>query len=235
MPLLRRLSEKVAFKLRRTGNPELVKFAEEVEGFPPEGFWDRFFEEAKRKLGLEALREAQLLLAQDEDAGVRYQVMKRIGDISVLSELARRASPQVKCELLDIMLDREREKFIAVAREMIKDPDPLVKREVVHKIGDDASLVELAKDQDPVVRQAVALITSNEHILEILSQDPEPMVRRAVAMRTRSEEVLKRLAWDEDITVKSAAKERMRKLGYAVEEESVLSKLGRLFRRRKGS
>lgn len=234
MPLMRRLSERIAVKLKRSGNPELRKFAEEVEGFPPEGFWDRFFEEARQKLGIEALRQAELLLAQDEDAGVRYHVMKRIGDTSVLVELARRASSQVKCELLDIMVDREREKFLAVARELIRDPDPLVKKEVVHKIGDDASLIELAKDSDPVVRQAVALMTSNEHILETLSQDPEPMVRRAVAMRTKNEEVLRRLLWDDDLTVKSAARERMRKLGYKLEEGSLLSKLKGLFGRRRG-
>ncbi|HIE08490.1 MAG TPA: HEAT repeat domain-containing protein [Armatimonadetes bacterium] len=232
MPLMRKLSERIAAKLRRSGNPELIRFAEEVEGFPPEGFWDRFFEEAKGKLGLEALRQVQLLLAQDEDAGVRYQVMRRIGETSVLVELARKASVQVKCELLDIMLDREREKFMAVAREMIKDPDPMVKKEVIHKIGDDASLVELAKDPDPVVRQAVALMTSNEHILETLSQDPEPMVRRAVAMRTKSEEVLRRLAWDDDLTVKSAARERMQKLGYSEPKESLLRRLFKFGRKR---
>lgn len=228
MPLMRRLSERIGAKLKRSGDPELAKFAEEVEELTPEDFWDRFFKEAKRKLSLKALREAELLLAQDEDVSVRYQVMKRIEDTSVLSKLARTASAQVKCELLDIMLDREREKFLAVARELIKDPDPLVKKEVVHKLGDDASLVLLVGDPDPVVRQAVALITTNEYILETLSQDPEPIVRGAVATRSRSEEVLRKLAWDDDLTVKTAAKERMRRLGYSEKERTFLSRIFRL-------
>ncbi len=208
------LPRHVAEKLRECGDEELKEFADEVEGYPPFDFWDRFFEEAVRKVSMESLRKALVALATDHDAAIRYNVIKRIPDVKTLLQLIKRADAEVKCELVEIIEDRE--KLALIARELVRDSDPLVRREIVQRIRDEATLARLARDSDPLVREAVALTTSDEEILEMLSHDPEPIVREVVARRARSEKVLRRLLNDDVLAVKSTAKERMRKLGYKV-------------------